>query len=259
MGLAISLTSLGQVKEGKIIYDRTMQMPSRIFANLDPEVAAKIPKSRTEQYELLFGNGQSLYQFLPTASNEESGATFGGGGMIIRMSGGGNDIIYHNFEKAQKVEQRELMDRNYVITDSIRAGEWKLTDETRKILNYTARKAIGKRISQRRQMSMENGEMKTQIIPDTAVVVAWFTTEIPVPVGPEMQGQLPGAILELDINNGEVVYKAIEFSPKVNVSKIKEPKDGKKMSQAEFALERDKVMEEMRKNMPAGRTMRITN
>jgi len=92
--------------------------------------------------------------------------------------------------------------------------------------------------------------MKRQVIPDTAVVIAWFTTDIPLPIGPEVQGQLPGAILELDINKGQTIYTALEISPKVNVGKIKEPKDGKKVTAAEFAKERDKIMEEMRKNMP---------
>jgi hypothetical protein len=51
----------------------------------------------------------------------------------------------------------------------------------------------------------------------------------------------------------------VEVSPKVNVSKIKEPKDGKKMTATEFDKERDRVMEEMRKNMPNGMRMRVQN
>ncbi len=64
-------------------------------------------------------------------------------------------------------------------------------------------------------------------------------------------------ILELDVNNGQSVTKAIEFSPKVAVTKIKEPKDGKHMTAAEFSKEREKMMEEMRKNMPAGNVIRM--
>ncbi|HEX2532496.1 MAG TPA: GLPGLI family protein, partial [Chitinophagaceae bacterium] len=93
--------------------------------------------------------------------------------------------------------------------------------------------------------------------PDTAVVVAWFTTDIPVPAGPDVQGQLPGLILELDLNNGRDVYRAVEVTQKVNTSAIKEPKGGKRLTQAEFEQERDKAMEEMRRNMPAGRQIRI--
>ena len=101
-------------------------------------------------------------------------------------------------------------------------------------------------------MTMENGQMKREEFPDTAKIVAWFTTDIPVPAGPDFQGQLPGLILEVDIDNGQTVYRAIEFSNKVSLNKIKEPKDGKKLTAAEFNKERDKLMEEMRKNMPNG-------
>jgi hypothetical protein len=64
-------------------------------------------------------------------------------------------------------------------------------------------------------------------------------------------------ILELDVNNGQNVTKAIAYSPKVALNKIREPKDGKRMTAAESSKERDKMMEEMRKNMPAGNVIRM--
>lgn len=72
---------------------------------------------------------------------------------------------------------------------------------------------------------------------------------MPVPAGPEFKGQLPGLILELNMNNGRVVYHALEISTKVNPASIKEPK-GKRITAAEFNKARDKEMEEMRRNMP---------
>ena len=102
--------------------------------------------------------------------------------------------------------------------------------------------------SSRPRVTMENGEMKREMINDTVKVIAWYTTDVPVPAGPNFAGQLPGLILELDVNDGQSVTKAIEFSPKVSASKIKEPSDGKKITAAEFTKERDKMMEEMRKN-----------
>lgn len=247
IGLTLSLQA--QMKEGRIVYERTIQLPTRMF-NTDPGVASQLPKSRTDQFELLFGNNQSLWQFLPNATNEDPG-TFSGNGVVLRF-GGMNEISYYNFEKGTRTDQREIMDRSFVVSDSIRKGQWKLTNETKSILNYTAHKAIGQRISSRMQMTMENGEMKRQSIPDTSEIVAWFTTDIPLAIGPEMQGQLPGAILELEVNKGQTIYKAIEVSPKVNISKIKEPNDGKKVTAAEFTKEREKLMEEMRRNMPNG-------
>jgi GLPGLI family protein len=106
-------------------------------------------------------------------------------------------------------------------------------------------------------MTMENGEMKRQMLPDTTVVNAWVAMDIPVSAGPEFQGQLPGLILELDMNNGRIVYKALEISSKVNASTIKEPRGGKHITAAEFNKQRDKEFEEMRRNMPTGGRLQI--
>ena len=241
-----------QMKEGRIIYERTVRLPVRAF-NADPEIASQLPKTRTDQFELLFGNNQSLWQYLPGIGNEDPG-TISGNGVVLRFASGANDVSYCNFDKRTRTDQREIMERSYVVLDSLRKGDWKLTDETKTILNYTAHKAIGKRIGTRAQMTMENGEMKRQMVTDTSVVVAWFTTGIPVPVAPgsDMQGQLPGAVLEVDVNNGQTVYKALEVSSKVNADKIREPKKGKKITAAEFDREREKLMEEMRRNMQNG-------
>ena len=125
-----------QMKEGRIVYERTTQMPVRFFAE-NPEMANRIPKSRTDQYELLFGNNQSLYQFLPTAANDDPG-TFSGGGMVMRF-GGTNDVVYHNFQQATRLDQREVMEKEFLISDTIQKLNWKLTDETKTVLNYTAK------------------------------------------------------------------------------------------------------------------------
>lgn len=251
--LATGLGASAQMKEGKVIYERTMQMRVRVS---NPELAERIPQSRTDQFELLFANNQTLWQFLP--QTEENDGTVSGGGMVFRMVGN-NDVVYTNLADRKRVEQRELFDRQYLVEDSLRSLSWKLSDETKTLLGYTARKATAERISTRSQMTMENGQMKRQELPDTSQIVAWFTTDIPVAAGPgEYQGQLPGLILELDMNRGRVVFRAVEVSPKVKVADIKEPRKGKRMSQEAYAKERDQLMQEMQKNMPPGRTMRIT-
>lgn len=261
LAIGFSLAGYSQMKEGRVVYERTFQLPQRIFAN-NPDLAARLPRSRTDQYELLFSNNQSLWQYLPDANADGGGDanTFGGGGMVFRFAGGSNDISYCNLEKGTRVDQREIVDRSYVVTDSVRKLDWKLTGESKTILNYKAFKATAQRIGTRMQMSMENGEMKRQQVPDTAAIIAWFTSDIPISSGPgTYQGQLPGLILEVEENNGQTVFKAIEVSPKVSVSKIKEPKDGKKMTAAEFDKEREKIMQEMQRNMPNGMRIRVQN
>jgi GLPGLI family protein len=107
--------------------------------------------------------------------------------------------------------------------------------------------------------------MEKKQLNDTTDIIAWFTSEIPVPAGPEVQGQLPGLILALDMNDGRMVYKAIEISAKTDIASITEPTKGKKLTPDEFTKERDKMMEEMQKNSMinvgnnGSRTIRIQN
>jgi GLPGLI family protein len=251
-------------KEGKVVYERVMQLGGNIRfggGNLPPEVQAqldKMPKSRTDQFELMFTPQHSIYQYLPNAADDGGSNTISGGGAVIQMRAPGiNDVTYVDFTKGTRSEQREVMEKSFVVVDTPARLQWKLSDETKPILNFIARKATATTINQRPVMSMENGEMKREMRTDTAKVIAWYTTDVPVPAGPNYAGQLPGLILELDVNNGQSVIRAVEFSPKVAANKIKEPKDGKKMSNAEYLAERDKIMDEMRKNMPAGNRFRM--
>ncbi|HEY1022815.1 MAG TPA: hypothetical protein VGE06_10915, partial [Flavisolibacter sp.] len=76
--LSFSLAATAQTKEGKVVYERTIQMNNVRFGgaggNIPPELQAQLdrmPKSRSDQYELLFTPEHSLYQFLPNAAAEE--------------------------------------------------------------------------------------------------------------------------------------------------------------------------------------------
>lgn len=255
IAIGFSLLATAQMKEGKVLYERTIQMQFR--GNVPPEVANNMPRERKDKFELSFANNQSLWESVPEMDdNNDAGGGDNGGRMMMRF-GGGDDLSYHNFTTGKRIDQRELSSKNYIVEDSIQKLNWKLTSESKTILGHTVQKAIAERYGMRSVMTMENGEMKRQMIPDTTVIHAWIAMDIPVPAGPEFQGQLPGLILELEMNNGRVVYKALEVSAKVNASNIKEPKGGKHITAAEFNKERDKTFEEMRRNMPGGGQIQI--
>ena len=259
----LTLTTSAQQKEGRVLYIRTIQMQTRVSSNNDA-VQQILPSTHTDKFELTFGNNQSLWKHVDEdETNDEAG---GSNGMQIRMVGPGqNDIVFHDFAAAKKTEQRDIMDKKFIVTDSIRKLNWKLTGETQTILGHVCQKAVAQRTGKRTQMTMDNGKMEKKQINDTTDIIAWFTSEIPVPAGPEVQGQLPGLILALDMNNGRMVYKAIEISAKADIASIKEPTKGKKLTPDEFTKERDKMMEEMQKNSMinvgnnGSRTIRIQN
>ena len=179
--------------------------------------------------------------------------------MQIRMMvAGSDDVMYCNFDDAKKVELRILFDKKFIVDDSIRPMKWKLSDETKTILNHLCRKATATQYNKRMMMNMDNGKMERKEVEDTSNIVAWFTTDIPVSAGPaEFQGQLPGLILEMDIHDGRQVYKTLSISEKADVASIKEPSGKKHYTPDEFNKEREKMMDEMQKNNQGGDRMFI--
>jgi GLPGLI family protein len=243
--LLLLVTSLSaQQKEGTVVYQRTMQLQLRI--NDDQAIEQMLPKTRTDKFELTFGNNESLWKHV---DEEENNDEFGGGGMQIRMVGPGqNDVLFCDFNSARRVEQRELFDKKFIVEDTIQKLNWKLTGESQTLLGHPCQKATAQRIIQRMQMTIDNGKMERKEVADTNNIVAWFTSDIPVSAGPEVQGQLPGLILALDINDGRMVYKALGISSKADLASVKEPTKGKKVTPAQFNDERNKMMDEMQKN-----------
>ena len=250
-GLSIfSITvAIAQQKEGKVIYQRSLQM--MIEVSNAPGTEDRIPRTRTDKFEMNFANNQMSLKQMEDDVQEEMSS--GNGGVMIRTMGASpDDMTYCDFEKARKVEAREFFDKRYLVGDSIRRNNWKLSDETKKILGHECRKATTQRVGKRMMMNMDNGKMERKEVDDTSTIIAWFTSDIPVPAGPDLQGQLPGMILELDMNNGRTVYTALDISAKPDLSSIKEPTKGKKVTPDEFNKERNKMLDEMQKNNQGG-------
>jgi GLPGLI family protein len=90
-----------QVKEGKVVYERTMQMQRP--RDMDEEMARMIPPSRKDNFELMFGNNQSIWQVIPNPDGDNNTFTGGGGNVVVRMAGN-NDVIYHDFATAKRTD-----------------------------------------------------------------------------------------------------------------------------------------------------------
>lgn len=252
LGLAVIAVN-GQQKQGKVLYTRTIQMLGFVA---EPE-GMPLPRTHTSKLEVLFGNDQCLRRAVDEDGPEEMEE--GGGGMRVQtMVAGADDLTYVNLATGQVVEQREFGAKKYIVADSVRKLDWKLTGQTSTILNYPCQQAVARLIGKRATTTMENGEMKTNEVADTSEIVAWFTLAIPVPAGPEYPAQLPGLILGLDISQGRTVYRAVEISGEVELAGIKPPSKGKKVTAAEFDRERDRIFAEMQRNSSGSvRTIRI--
>jgi GLPGLI family protein len=247
--MVASIAASAQMKQGKIIYERISKMNIQVS---DPAFTNMLPPERKDKFELHFSDNKTLWRHVEDGQDDEMNFDNGSGAQIRLVMPGSNDVIYSDISASRKVEQRELFTKTFVIEDSIRSFNWKIGPETKTLLGYNCRKATSQRTQQATRVNMDNGVMKRELVTDTLEVTAWFTDGIPVFTGPDnYQGQLPGTILELDVNNGRSKYVALSVTPDAEVKAIKEPK-GKKISPQEFASEREKMMKEMEKNNGGG-------
>ena len=244
IAICAALTVRAQQKEGKVIYSRTIQMQVELDDN--DHLQQMMPKNHTDKFEFTFGNNQSLWKHIDEDENTD---VMDESRMQIKvMTPGQNDIVFNDFNIAKTIEQRDFMGKKFIVTDSFHRLHWKLTGETKNILGHVCQEAMAQRAGKRIQMNIDNGKMEKKEINDTTNIIAWFTTDIPVPAGPEVQGQLPGLILALNLSKGRMVYQALEIQATADLAAIKAPAKGKKVTPDEFTKERDKLMEEMQRN-----------
>lgn len=253
--LVIALSSqaiFAQQKQGTIIYERKINIWKRIT---DEQMRAMIPEFRTSKHVLYFSDSISLYKAVP---EDETPDPFGGGGnVVIRMGGANGGELYKNFATATSIQANEVGGKNFLIIDSIKSPTWKISSETKQILGITCRKAT--RTAQApqaviRTMTSMNGDITKDSTLNKAPktkeveVVAWFAENIPAPVGPEAYGQLPGAVLEVNFNDGETIFTAKEILQTVDTKNLKEPQKGKRITQAEYR----KMMMDVMQNQSGG-------
>ncbi len=229
LGVLISLAAahsvFAQTTEGVITYDLKVNLHRR----LPPErqdMKAMMPEFRTTKEQLFFKTDESLYKPLIEDEEEES---FGGGGMQMRIRQP-NIERYLNQSTGKSITKQEFMGKDYLIEDSVKLAPWKLGTETKTIQGYECKQAYYT------DESNPNGKQE---------ITAWYTDKIRSFLGPDRFNTLPGAVLAVDVNNGErvIVANKIELRP-LKKNELKIPSGGTKTTQPEF----QKMMEEQMRN-----------
>ena len=128
---------------------------------------------------------------------------------------------FYDIKEKTVVKEFEFDGLNYHITSNFSDLKWKLIDQTKKIGKYLCYKAVTTTYYKSRK-----GEIQLE-------VVAWFTPEIPIPLGPKNYVGLPGLILELEEGKDRlrIVVNHISLNDILNISR---PKKGVIVSQFEF-------------------------
>jgi GLPGLI family protein len=247
VSLAVANIVFGQTT-GVINYEVKINMHRNIPAERE-SMKAMIPEFRTMKQQLFYNEGESLYK--PVIEDEEENFTAAGAGggmrMTFRMPG---SELYLDQTTGKTTSKQELMGKNYLIIDSVKMSPWKFGTQTKTIANYECRMAYYTQTD-----TLRIGDREPQI--RTSEITTWYTDKIRPFLGPERFNTLPGAVLAVDINNGErvIMAKTIE-TRELKKNELKAPATGTKVTQAEFR----KIMDEQMKQMGGGgRQMIIRN
>lgn len=234
------------------MFEEKMNLHRRIQ---NEEMKARVPEFRSNNMQLVFRGDECIYKAIEEEEDDEMSSDGGAVRMRFRRP---NVEIYRNYATNKRIEQRDMMDKKYLIETDMKQPAWKLGTETKKVMGYECTQA-----------TLNDTARKQEI-------VAWFTMDLPLAAGPQNYGSLPGMILELDINKGEMLYfaKKIEFKKvsdtdstvttfsnkrlrgvftEHNDAFIKVPSKGDKITEEEFRQKR----EEMMKRNGGGPGMRI--
>jgi GLPGLI family protein len=228
----ISIFTTAKAQEGIIDYTTKMNNHRRLTGEREA-MKNMIPEFTTFKYQLYFNATESLYK---PSEEEEDEVVAAGGGVRMRMP---QSETYFNHAASRKVIQRDVMGKSYLIIDSLKITPWKFNRETKTILGYICKQAY-----------YYNETNKQEVI-------AWYTEKLRPFLGPEGFHTLPGAVLGVDINDGERTIVATKVNLKALKKKdLVEPTKGEKVTEKEFQA----MMEEQMKKMGgSGNRMFIRN
>jgi GLPGLI family protein len=217
--------------------DSTKMAPEQIA-----QIQASLKKQMEQNYILSFNQTESTWKKEESLGGGPATASAGGAVFMVATSGEGS-TLYKNIADQSFLEEQDMMGKAYLVKDMLEPVEWELSNETKKVGNYTVQKASYTRIVDSKRFSTGMTEMEN--VKDTLQVTVWFTPEIPVAHGPENFFGLPGLILEVQNQGRTLICEKIELNPSADPVVIERPSKGKEITQVEFRTVQEEGMKQM--------------
>lgn len=207
-----------QITQGKIVYERKTNLYKKFKNNSDvKEWLKEEDKNKIDVFELYFND--TVCVFKPQESD-----------LVERMSWSTTkNVVYQNYKSGSRLTEKKIWGEKFIVTDTIRTFQWKITDSKRTICGYQCRKAIWQ-------------------ANDSTRIYAWYCNEINPSIGPESFVGLPGAILGLATEDGGVIYfaksveatkqDALNLIPKKTKQKIYKSKELRAQLEKDFGKEK---------------------
>ncbi len=192
------------IKAGKIEFERKINVhrqyePSEDEGDWFKEFISKQPRFHTTYFDLHFDESRTAY--VPGRETDDNKRN------LWFIGPAKDNKVATNLNTGRTRNLKNIFEETFLIDDTARRVQWRLSDETRTIAGFECRKAVG-------------------IICDSVYVVAFYTDEILTSGGPESFHGLPGMILGLAIPRLYTTWyatklelvapdpKALEFSAK---------------------------------------------
>ena len=199
--------------EGSIEFEKSVNMHAQIKKMINKnnesfylpafeQYKKSQPQFKTMKSTLSFSKDKTLYTPI---TGETISRTF----FSELPAANQHSIIYTDLNTSTSTAQKNVYEELFLVSDSTRKINWKLTSETRDIAGYHCRRA-------------------NALIMDSIYVVAFYTDEIPVSGGPESFTGLPGMILGVALPHENITWFAKIVHDKVlPAGTIAPPKKGK--------------------------------
>lgn len=163
---------------------------------------------------LYFNEEKTLYQSPDIASTEMNWVK-----QYIPQNTVWNNLLNH-----QSISQKKLYEDAFLVSDSTREIQWKITDETREIAGFHCHRA-------------------NAVIMDSVYVVAFYTDEIIPKGGPESFTGLPGMILGVVLPHDHITWFAVKvFSGDNTKQQLSPPTKGKPINNGELKMKIDEIL-----------------
>ncbi|KLT65004.1 GLPGLI family protein [Pedobacter sp. BMA] len=145
------------------------------------------PQFKVSKSSLSFTKDRSLYKW--TSPEETMSNNWATRDLFADLK----NTIATDFNTQTSTSQKRVYEETYLVKDSLRKINWKITDETREIAGYECRRA-------------------NAVIMDSIYVVAYYTNQIAVSGGPESFTGLPGMILGLAVPHENMTWFATKVT-----------------------------------------------
>lgn len=186
---------------------------------------------KTEEFVLIYSNGKSIFKVKEQPKKEEeqeeelnvgqSNTKFSFKFLRKAM----NAAMYKDHEKNQTIKQENILDKQFLISDSLHTLDWQITNKIKTFGDLKCREVTS---SGFRMMKKQK-------------ITACYTEDIPINEGPDDYYGLPGLVVDVQIGPINIAMKEIKTIKED--TEINAPTEGQKITKAEF----DKLMEDYAK------------